>query len=891
MWSNSQCRIGPRPAVLFFSAVFALLGCKAAVAEEVSAASVAKQVVFESDIIPILKAYCWKCHGGERHVAKLDMRSWPLLRDGSQNGPVVVPGSAEQSPLYRKLAAGEMPPGNELKPTPAHLATIKAWIDSGAAADYQGGPASSNEDGPISAADREWWSFRAPLRRVPPSVRHQDQAQTPVDPFLLQRLEAKGLSFSQPASDDSFVRRLYLDLTGLPPQFDALADGPIADRPDQFERLTDRLLTSPRYGERAGRHWLDAAGYVDTLATDNDAAIIEERERIWKYRDYVIRAYNRDKPFDQFLKEQLSGDELVDWRNASEFTPEIRDLLIATGYLRQAADVTYAPELNTADIRHQVIFDTVQIVASNLLGITLHCAQCHTHKFDPITHADYYRFAAFFAPAYDAQHWLHSKDRFLPDVSRAEKQAIDQHNADLDRRIAELNQELTRVRTPFEQQLFDQKLLQLPEVLRVDTRAAIQMPADKRSEVQKYLADKLGPLLLVTATEIDKSLDDPARGLSAEYQRQIAEQNAARRSYDKIQALWDGGSAPKSYVFRRGDFQAPGSPVEAGVPLVLDNSQHPLQFPQTPAGQAATGPRSALAAWLTRSDHPLTARVYVNRVWQQLFGTGIVATPDNFGLSGAAPAHPELLDWLASDFVDRNWSVKQLHRRLVLSFAYRQSSASTEEQAELELAKRFAVDPENQLLSRMSLRRLESEAVRDCMLAVSGMLDLSAGGPPVPLKPNPDGTVEVDASKATQGGPFRRTIYLFQRRNYQLSELTVFDQPVIAHNCLRRTNTAVVLQSLTMLNGPFAFRQAEQLASRVQQTVGNDLERQIEAAFRSTVFRLPQAEEMAASQELVRRQTSRYTQLPIGPEQEPSRAALAGLCQMLLNTNEFLYIP
>ncbi len=857
--------------------------------------SPSQRLQFETDVVPILRAYCWKCHGGEGRVGSLDTRTLPLLLAGGKSGAAIVRGAAEKSLLFQKLASRQMPPGNELKPTDAHLATIRSWLDAGALATYDGGPLTPAEAPPIEVKDREWWAFRKPVRpHVPtplsPLTKGEkeggDRLRTPIDAFVLRRLEEKGLSFSADADPLALVRRVSFDLIGLPPsprEVDAFLND---QSPDAYERLVEQLLASPHYGERWGRHWLDAAGYVDTIGSDNDAAIIEERERIWKYRDYVIRSFNHDKPFDQFLVEQLAGDELVDWRNAAEFKPEIKELLIATGFLRQAADVTYAPELNTADIRHQVLFDTVQIVASNVLGLTLHCAQCHSHKFDPIAQADYYRLAAFFAPAYDAQNWKHSKERFLVDVSAREKQAIDSHNAEIERQVSELTKQVAAAREPFERKLFEMKLVTIPETVRADTKAALETAADKRTKVQKYLAEKLGPLLKVTPAEVDQALDDAARQKTSGLNKRISELSGTKRSYDKIQAVWDLGPPPRTYLYRRGDYQTPGTELRPGVPSVLDDPQQPFVLPGGSLENPTSGHRTVLARWLTRPDHPLTARVFVNRVWQQYFGRGIVATPDNFGISGAKPSHPELLDWLATEFTASGWSIKRLHRQIVTSSTYRQSSREPND------SRGSVIDPDNLLLWRMPLRRLESEIVRDSILAVSDALDRSQYGPPIPLKSNPDGSVEINPAKLpTPTGQDRRSLYLLCRRNYQPTELSVFDQPNVAHNCTRRASTAVVLQSLAMLNSPFVFAHAERFAERVKQAAGTDQERRIETAFRFALCRSPNADEVSGSCELLAKHVPRYQEQQKLTPERAADAALQELCQMLLNTNEFLYVP
>ncbi|MBI3865951.1 MAG: DUF1553 domain-containing protein [Planctomycetia bacterium] len=857
-------------------------------ADETAGTDAAKIPQFEKDVHPLLKTYCWRCHGGEGYAAELDLRSLPLILKGGKNGKILEPSSAEKSLLYKKLAAKEMPPGNALKPTDAHLATIKAWIDGGAPARYTGGELTEDEDPPLTDSDRNWWAFRKPAHPEPPAVQHADRVRTPVDAFLLARLESKGLSFAPDADRTSLVRRAFLDLTGLPPGPDDI-DRFLADpSPDAWEKLIDQLLESPHYGERWGRHWLDAAGYVDTVGSDNDATIIKPRDGAWLYRDYVVKAFNSDKPYDRFLLEQLAGDELVDWRQAGEFSPEMKELLVATGFLRPAADNTGENELNTADIRHQILYDTLQTVSTNVLGLTIHCAQCHSHKFDPIAQADFYRLMAVFAPAYNVQNWKKVDERFLADVSPIQKQEIDKRNAEIEKEIGEYNKQIAAIRDPVRQKLFEAKLAQIPEAIRQDTRTAIETPADKRNEVQKYLADKLGALVAVRPEDVAAALEPAAKSQIAEHESKIGSLNGGRRSYGKIQALWDVGPAPTAYLYRRGGYEFPGAPVKPGFPAVL--VAHVPAPPIEPgAGGATSGHRTAFARWLTNAEHPLTPRVIVNRVWQHYFGRGIVVTPDNFGRSGAAPTHPELLDWLATEFVRSGWKFKSLHRLIVRSTAYRQASRVEPGDPATSGA---SIDPDNLLLWRMPLRRLESEIIRDSILAVSGKLDRATGGPAVPIKPLPDGMVVIETQNLPPGAnPFRRSLYLVSRRNYQPTELSVFDQPLVATNCTRRTSAAVALQSLAMLNGTFATEQADQFAKRVIATAGGDELKRIDLAFKLALSRPPGSEELDKSRLLLARQFQRSLSQPNTKPAEADEQALAHLCHMLLNTNEFLYIP
>jgi cytochrome c553 len=838
--------------------------------------------VFETDVAPILEAYCWKCHGAEGREADLDLRTLPLIQTGGKTGSALIFGDPEESKLFQMLSTGKMPPQGHLGPTTAHIEIVKDWIASGAAADYLRRKITDEESPKWSDTDREWWAFQRLKRPGVPIVKDVKKVRTPIDAFVLNQLKDRGLRFSPEANRGTLIRRLHFDLIGLPPtpaEVDAfLAD----DSPESYERLVVRLLSSPHYGERWGRHWLDAAGYVDTIGSDNDADIMEEREGIWKYRDYVVRSFNADKPYSQFLREQLAGDELVDWQNADVFTPEILELLIATGFLRQAADVTYAPELNTADIRQQVIYDTIQIVSNNVLGLTMQCARCHTHKFDPISQADYYRLAALFAPTYHAQRWKHSKERFLYDVSPKQKKQIDAHNSNIDQKVGKINQKIVDERKSFRRKLITEKLKSIPEADRSAAEHAVKTPPEKRNEQQKVLAKKYGPFLKITDEEVTASLDNTAQQKLQSRTAEINQLQESKKTYGKIQALWNLGAPLPTYINRRGDYRTPGPQVEPGVISILNDPKNPIRIPLS----EKAGYRRAFVHWLTQPEHPLTARVIVNRVWQQYFARGIVETPDNFGVSGADSTHPELLDWLAVEFVHSRWSFKRLHRLIVTSSVYRQSSRQTQGATSAE-----TVDPENKLLWKMPLRRLESEIIRDRILATSGALNTRQGGPPVRLKPNPDGSVIIDPDALSHPDDnFRRSLYLFSRRNYHLTELNVFDQPVVATNCTRRTTSAVVSQSLLLLNSAFAFEQAELFAFRVRQQAGRDERQRVELSFRLALTRRPTEEEVKLSLKLLTRQAGIYQSQETIDAQQATDKALVNLCQMLINTNEFLYV-
>jgi hypothetical protein len=678
---------------------------------------------------------------------------------------------------------------------------------------------------PAREGDRTHWAFRTLARPPVPAVQDGGRVRTAVDAYVLAGLEARGLTFAPEADRRTLVRRLALDLTGLPPAPEEVEAFCADARPDAYESLVDRLLASPHFGERWGRHWLDNAGYVDVTGGDNDAATVKLGASKWRYRDWVIDAFNADLPFDRFLTEQLAGDELLDWRAARSFTPEMRRLLVATGFLRVSADDTDENELNTLDIRHGVLQRTGEILAGNLLGLTLNCARCHDHKYEPLTQRDYYRWLALLQPAFNPDAWLQPKARLLPAVPAAEKAAIDKLNADIDRHVADLARQIETLRK----------------------KGAAQTAADK------------------------------AR--AADLERQAAECKARRRGWDTLQAVYDTGPPGPTHLLLRGNHLRPGPEVPPGFPTVLGGGE---PGDSKPAG-ASSGRRLALAKWLTDWRSPagaLVLRVRVNRVWAHLFGKGLVETTDNLGLTGARPTHPELLEWLAGTYASEGGRLKPLLRVLVTSSVYRQSSR-TEDTA----ARR--VDPDNRLLGRMRLRRLESEAVRDSLLAVSGRLDRTAGGPPVAVDPRPDGSFVVrDGSGAN-----RRSLYLLARRNYHPTILGVFDQPVLTTQCTGRTPSAVVLQPLTMLNDPFVRTQAEALAGRLAPAApAGSPEGLIDAAFRTVLGRPPRPAETAWCADFLRQQETEDRARGLAPAQA-SRQGVNHLAHVLLNTSEFLYVP
>jgi hypothetical protein len=665
---------------------------------------------------------------------------------------------------------------------------------------------------PITAEQRAFWSFQKPKKPAVPTVKDRSRLRTPIDAFIVQRLEARGLTLAADAAREKLLRRVYFDIVGLPPTPAEIVAFLSDSTPDAYERVVDRLLGSPHYGERWARHWLDVAGYADSNGRRGD----EERINSWRYRDWVIRALNEDMPYNQFVTEQLAGDELVDWRHADALTPDMVSKLTATGFLRCAPDATDNEQVDQRDDRYETLHDTVEIACRALLGLTVGCAKCHDHKYDPIPQVDFYRLEACFQPAYDPANWRPANKRgfrddnlrYLPLAGRAELAAFKKQNQAIDAELVPLKRRLAEI------------------------KADQTVPPAEAKKLEAAIA---------------------------------AKEHARPAPPEKLWALWDmSAEPPVTRLLKRGNLKNPGRPVVPGVFAILDDPARPFTFPPPDRRLGTTGRRRALAAWITRPDHPLTARVFVNRVWQHHFGKGIVKTPDDFGAEGTRPTHPELLDWLAVTFVEEGWSLKKLHRRILLSSAYRQAADFRPEC--------HKVDSANDLLWRRTPLRLEAEVLRDAMLAVGGSLNPRVYGAPVPVKPGADGQL-VPAAAGPEAA--RRSIYLLNKRSESVTFLNIFDAPVMELNCPERFHSTVPLQALALLNNDFVRGQAQAMARRV---LAETPAQSVEQAFRLALGRLPDPDERAVATAFLSRQ---------GPGELP---ALTNLCHTLLGTNEFLYV-
>jgi hypothetical protein len=617
----------------------------------------------------------------------------------------------------------------------------------------------------LAERGRDHWAFQPVRAASLPAVRDRDWVRSPIDAFVLARLEAAGLRPAPPADKRTLLRRVYLDLIGLPPtpaeQRAFLAD----NSPEAFARVVDRLLARPEYGERWGRHWLDVVRFAESNGYERDGA----KPSAWRYRDYVINVFNSDKPYDRFVREQIAGDELPDSSAETQ---------IATTFLRLG---TWDDEPANPDIdRYDQLDDVLGVTASAFLGQTLRCARCHNHKFEPFSQADYYRMLAVFQP------------------------------------------------------------LKRPQIAR-------------------------------------KELDRPV-GSDAELASWKQRSEEPPRAY-----VWyeDGPKTPPTHVLKRGNPQMEAEEVTPGLPTVLAPRQ---PSPPTPLSRS-TGRRLWLARWLTSADNPLTTRVIVNRVWMHHFGKGLAATPNDFGLMGERPSHPELLDYLAARFVADGWHLKSLHRLLVLSNTYQTSAAAeNDEQAAQRLA----------LFGRWRQRRLEAEAVRDSVLAVSGQLNSQMAGPGV-YPPLPRAVLEGQSrpgdgwGKSDARQSARRSIYVFAKRSLALPELELLDTPDSTSPCEQRITSTTAPQALTFLNGTFMHEQAAHLAARLQREAGDDSAAQIRHAFELALCRPPSIEEMRLAETFLAKQRWQIESESTAGSDARQRA-LAAFCLVLLNTNEFAYL-
>ncbi|MBI3863997.1 MAG: PSD1 domain-containing protein [Planctomycetia bacterium] len=814
-----------------------------------------RDVIFETKVSPLLKARCGGCHGDDERKSGLAISSVAsLVAGGATRGAAIVPGHPEESVLI-KMVAGRLKPQMPLKGeplAPEDVALLESWIRHLTSPP----PALRNETA-------NWWAVQKIRDPELPEIRQSTRALHPIDRFVLAELEKSGLEPAPEASRPVLLRRAFFDLVGMPPTPQEAREFLDDKSSNSYERLLDRLLADPRYGERWGRHWLDVVRYADSGGSEYD----REFSHLWRYRDYVIRSFNDDKTYDRFIIEQLAGDEIDSPTSQSR---------VALGFLR------LSPEHGSPnkDVNRQLLLNELtSSVASVFLGVTLGCAQCHDHKYDPMTQRDFYRLQAFFVGARmetaDVPFEAHETERWA-----ALRQAAEQHLSQTQKRSADLETEfLSRLKDLLisEGQTPDAAAKQATKA-ELDRRLALAEPeaagAQGTATVRRFTAEDRVSLTRLRNDVVEAALDG------------VFEKGAARRRVDRYlprahvvanttqDYFANVPHLPVAFVRIRGEVDRLGEMVRPGFLSAVIGSHDPAT-PRTDKFGNLEKFRIGLAEWITSRDNPLASRVMVNRIWQNHFGQGLVRTANNFGRNGTPPTHPLLLDWLAAQFIENRWSVKSMHRLIMTSATYRQSSDVHSLAAE-------QADPTNRLLWRMNRRRLEGEAIRDSILAVSGRLNLEMGGPGI-YPPLPDGMDDRTYYKHSRfwepsDGPdsLRRSVYIFNRRQLDFPLLAALDAPVFSSPNEQRAVSTTPLQALLLLNGRLVNDEASCFAQRVAAVAGADRAAQIRIAYQLALTRDPTDDELHDALKFL--------------AGEPGPGGLVGLCRVLFNLNEFVYV-
>ncbi len=802
---------------------------------------------FENEIRPLLARNCLECHGEiEKPGGGVRLDSRAAILRGGESGSVVTPGKPDESLLidairYRSV---EMPPKGKLPDE--QIAKLARWVEMGLPwpdGDEKTEPAPRGKPFEITDAQRQFWSLQPIVAPLPPPVSDAAWPLNDMDRFILARLEARQLAPNPPADKRTLLRRVTFDLTGLPPT-PAEIDAFLTDEsPDALARVVDRLLSSKQYGERWGRHWLDVVRYADTAGDVADYPV----PQAYRYRNYVIDALNRDKPYDVFVREQVAGDILAQTAPREQFA----ELTTATGYVAVTKRFGYDRHRDM----HLVIGDTLDTLGKSILGLSIGCARCHDHKFDPISSADYYALYGIFAstvyPFPGAEEAQRPVD-FVPLLPAAEAAPLLAAHATA---VAEAATEVARLQAELERLTAQIAQLKKPAV-------EPQAPSTPGAEP-------------IAAEERARQIEDLNLRL-VQMQQSLA---AARASHEQLSA-----EVPLETAYAVAEGRPQNSPIHLRGEPTRPGPEQPRRFLEILGGEPVspdtTGSgRLQLADWLVSPSNPLTARVMVNRIWQHHFGKGLVSTPSDFGLRGRAPTHPELLDYLAFRFMDGGWSIKKMHKMIVLSRAYQMSSADRDDG--------LAADPQNDLLWRMDGQRLDAECIRDAILAISGQLDPATGG----AHPFPP----VHTWHFTVHGPFKasyptnkRSVYLMTQRIQKDPFLALFDGADPSASTGQRTLTTTPSQALFMMNDPFVHEQSLAFAGRLMSLAGDDATR-IQHAFELAYGRLPTSEETQGAIAFLAGYRTRSASLDL-PESEQVLHAWAGYLRVLLASSEFLFV-
>jgi cytochrome c553 len=778
---------------------------------------------FETKVRPLLAENCYRCHGPEKQKGSLRLDSLAMILQGGDDGPAIVPGDPAKSLLMKAIGYKDdelkMPPSKKL--SNEQIEALTQWVKMGAP--WPGADkvvvAPRKGEMQITDKDRQHWAFR-PIKRSPlPKVKNAGWVANPIDAFILAGLESKGLEPNPPASKRELLRRVHYDLTGLPPTPQEVEAFLANDSPRAYEEMVDKLLVSPHFGEKWARHWLDLVRYAETNSYERD----NPKPHVWRYRDYVIRSFNEDKPYDRFIREQIAGDELPD-RNA--------DSLIATGYYRLGV---WDDEPTDAELaRYEGLDDLVATTSQVFLGLTVDCARCHDHKIDPIPQKDYYRLLSFFQNINHFRNGGPTDEVVIGTSPDGEKIMKDRSDR---RKVLEERQEA------LQQQL-----------------GAARMKNPRDEDLKRLLSKEHYAEYLANRKELDQLRKMPVP-------RELA-----------LGVTETGSKAKDTHVLFRGNPAVPGPLVQPGFIQVLTGEEP--KIPPPAPGAKTTGRRTALANWLTSPDNQLTPRVMANRLWQYHFGRGIVRSPSDFGFQGIRPTHPELLDWLASEFIAQGWHMRPIHRLILTSNAYKMSSKGN--------AKALAQDPSNDHLWRFDMRRLTAEEIRDSILSISGSLNLKMYGPSV----YPEIPREVLAGQSVPGRGWkkkstpedqnRRSIYVHVKRSLLYPILEIFDLAEADRSTAVRFSSTQPTQALAMLNSDFINKQAAAFAHRLKQEAPADLERQVRLALYLATSRQPEEKEIRRGAQLVQAlQTN---------DGLSADTALQTFCLMVLNLNEFVYL-
>jgi hypothetical protein len=813
-------------------------------AEQPAPPSPAAIQFFETKVRPVLADNCIKCHGEEKQKGNLRLDSLAALLAGGDQGPAIVAKQAEKSLLIKAIGYGDtelkMPPNKKL---PAQqIADLTQWVKMGAP--WPGGDttvkvAPKRGEKEITEKDRAHWAFQLVKRPTPPI---SSAAAHPIDAFILAKLQAKGLQPNPPTTKRELIRRLYYDLIGLPPTPQEMETWLNDPSPNAYEKLVDRLLESPHYGEKWGRHWLDLVHYAETNSYERD----NPKPNAWRYRDYVIRSFNQDKPYDQFIREQLAGDELSHGEPGTLAPGSADDAIIATGYYRLG--IWDDEPTDREQARYDGLDDIVATTGQVFLGLTFDCARCHDHKIDPIPQKDYYRLLSFFHNINHFRNGGATDEVVLADT--AGKQLYEQRVRALEKQRSDLQTALNAFEDEF-RKLYEQ----------------VQGAGGPQPDFAKLVRSEGARLL---GKERFQRYEEQRRELEALKKQTVPAEKA-------LCVTEAGRTAPETFVMLRGNPHVKGDKVEPAFPLIL-GGQAPV-FPQPPPSAKTAGRRLVLANWIASKDNQLTARVMANRVWQYHFGRGLVRSSSNFGTQGDKPTHPEMLDWLASELVQNGWRLKSLHRLITTSNAYRMSSRGN--------SAALAADPANDLFWRFDMRRLSAEEIRDSILSVTGCLNPKMFGPSMYV----DIPKEVMAGQSAPGYGWgksppeeqnRRSIYIHVKRSLLTPILESFDIAETDRSTPARFTTTQPTQALGMLNSEFLNKEAARLAARLSKEAGRDISKQVELALRLVAQREPSAAEIQRGVKLI--ETLRIK------DGASSEMALKYFCLMALNLNEFVYL-